>query len=573
MRWLWLVSVGASDIQFPAWCQDDTGAWSLLRRVEIGRQGNLRQVHEALLWLASEPDRVRLCSDDLAPVRLARGPSIEVESAEVDGQTMHSVRLRAGTEHDDVRPIRISASGEELPNAFDAALALYFPKVAPMARAMADVRGSAALTVIVLNTCRTSGDDAAREPVAAGPLVARFLAQELKLVCLDGGTAVPHPLPGGSCTWLDILQGSERLEDASVEDALRIRLNAAIDAFAPGPDDRVVISTSGGMPPLKPLLERVPATRVGSAAVSVLDNPEGSRGRPLSLQPLAERWLDRETLRFHCAQALRDGDYPSAYGLARRRQGSRWADKVVACLGPLLELPSASAGARSLAGLEPYELRAARVDAALAMRDVPAAIRGLGVFLESALWDVLRRSDALADAGLQIDPERELLYLAPDRMLDSDLEGLLDPLRDDPGSLRPRAPTMFTRLPDWLAQHERQSDLKAAARALESLGTAYGRRTGSRDAQGRAIDDSLRGVRNRLSHGAGPPVDLAAAQNNFLHRGLAAAIGSELGRNFLCQADAKKLLDRLGPPNAPDLASRLRDELKRTLEAVTRGEA
>jgi len=530
-------------------------------------------VHEALLWLASEPDRVRLCSDDLAPVRLARGPSIEVESAEVDGQTMHSVRLRAGTEHDDVRPIRISASGEELPNAFDAALALYFPKVAPMAREMADVRGSAALTVIVLNTCRTSGGDAAREPVAAGPLVARFFAQELRLSCLQGGTTVPHPLPDDSCTWLDILQGSERLEDASVEDALRFRLNAAIDAFAPGPDDRVVISTSGGLPPLKPLLERIPATRVGSAAVSVLDNPEGSRGRPLSLQPLAERWLDRETLRFHCAQALRDGDYSSAYGLARRRLGARWADEAVACLGPLLELPSASAALSPLTEFKSYDLRAARVEAALVMRDVPAAIRGLGVFLESALWEVLRRSYALADAGLQVHPERELVYLPPDGRLDDVLESLLEPTRDAPLSLKPRAHRMLTKLPLWVAKREQGSANAEAASALARLGVCYGQRTGRLDAQGREIDDSVRGLRNDLSHGAGPPLDLVSAQNRLSRRMHLSGIGCAIGENFLSQADARQLLDKLGTPNAPDLASRLKDALTRTLEAVTRGEA
>jgi len=575
MRWLWLVSVGTTDIQFPAWLQDETGSWSSRRRIEIGGQGNLRQIHEALLSLAAEPECILFCKDELERFRSARGPTID--TLKVDGQMVFSARLgsalKEGEKRDDTGPIRISASGDELPNSSDPALPLFFPKVAPLALVMASARGTAELVVVVLNTCRTSGRDAKKEPVAAGPLVARFLVQELQLDYLEGGDTVPGSLPSNSCTWLNILQGSERLEDASVEDALRKRLNAAIDAFKPGPDDRVVISTGGGLPPLKPLLERIPATRVGSKAVAVLDSPEGSKQNTLSLQPLAERWLDRETLRFHCTQALRDGDYPSAYGLARRSQGSGWADKVVSCLGPLLELPSAGADIRSLALLEPYELRAARVEAALVMSDLSTAIRSLSVFLESALWEVLLRSDAIADAGLEVDPGRELLYFAQDRVLGDELGRLLEPVWNEPGRLRLSKRRMFRDLPSWLALNEKLPAVRDAALALKILGTAYLKMTGKLDAQRKVIDDSIREVRNQLSHGAGPAVDLATAQKNLKARGLAVAIGAELGGNFLCQTDVTSLLESLSRPDAPDLTSRLKGVLDSTLETAARGDA
>lgn len=50
MRWLWLISVGMTDVQFPVWTKDEYGCWTGPYRFEIGRTG-IRAVHEGLLTL------------------------------------------------------------------------------------------------------------------------------------------------------------------------------------------------------------------------------------------------------------------------------------------------------------------------------------------------------------------------------------------------------------------------------------------------------------------------------------------------------------------------------------------
>lgn len=52
MSWLWLISVGVSDVQFPVWSKDEYGRWSRLHRFETGRAG-VRAVHEGSLAFAA----------------------------------------------------------------------------------------------------------------------------------------------------------------------------------------------------------------------------------------------------------------------------------------------------------------------------------------------------------------------------------------------------------------------------------------------------------------------------------------------------------------------------------------
>ncbi|MBV5309631.1 hypothetical protein, partial [Chromatium okenii] len=127
-------------------------------------------------------------------------------------------------------------------------------------------------------------------------------------------------LASGMSTWLDLLIDHEAMETLTVQNQVVARLNAALRAWmvsGAANQHGILISISGGMPPLKPLIERIPAIWVGQAQVRVLDKPEHSAASVLNLN-FSERVTERETLRFHCAEALRSGDYAGAYGLARR---------------------------------------------------------------------------------------------------------------------------------------------------------------------------------------------------------------------------------------------------------------
>ena len=560
-RWLWLISVGATDIQIPVWIQDESGAWSQLRRMEFEREGQ-RQVHEALLAMASVPGRVMLSAEDVRPFRAQRGNSVAVEHVEVDGEAVHSIRIVRPGAADRPPALRISASGDEIPNPYEATLTLLFPKIAPMVMAIQAASKGNDLSVIVLNTCRSSGVDAAREPVAAGPLAARFLAQELGLHWVEGGAAIPAMLAAGTCTWLDILQGGERLEDPEVEALVQGRMNTLLDAFDAQPGDRVVVSTSGGLPPLKPLIERIPAARLGTECVSVLDNPEGGQGRMPEFRPLAERWLDREMLRLHGVEALRSQDYAAAYGLAKRRSaGAAWARGVLACLAPMLDLPTSVSPDPCIEALEPYQLRAIRVETALAMSDVPMAIRHLSTFVESALWTLLRRGNALSACGFRVEEDSDGIF--GEAELSGGLEQLFAPRRNRPGHYSPVSTTVFDQLPLWAADREADLALRDGLHQCRQVAMAYWQRQDGKT--------SIHDIRNRLSHGAGPAIELVDAEMRLVSSGLVAGAGGVFGTNFLDHAPVSRLLHLLQKNSGGSLVLQARQALQRALNAAARG--
>lgn len=563
-RWLWLVSVGATDVQFPAWRQDDAGVWTQLHRVEVSRHDNMRGLHEALIWLDSTGG-LTLCPEVPEVVKTRAPASVKIDKVEVDGEAVYSVALQmpAG---DAAGVWRISPTGDELPNVHDQHLSVFFPKVSRLLQAIQTARGEDSIAVVVLNTRRTQGSMAAKEPVAAGRLVSRFIAQELRLQWLEGGQALPGTPIANTCTWLDILQGNETLEDPSIETALPSRLNAVFGAWGNDAEDRVVISTAGGLPGLKPIIERIPAINAGSAAVATLDNPENAGTRPLELRPLAEKWVDRETLRFHCAQALREGEYVSAYGVARRRLPARWASAVVQSIGPLVELPATGAQVPPFGNFRAFELRAARIEAALVMGNVLQAIRQLHTFIESVTWTILRRSRTLRSMGLTVSPNEEAISLLEGRRLPAGLGRLIDQFR--PLNYAPSGRSIFSGdLASWLLTREQDARLGSSLSALTKVARKYRARSH------RHIKDGLNDLRNALSHGAGGAVDPTRALNRFTSSGLAKSVGKAYGSNFLAVPDVHDVISGLRAAGAPSLADEVNNKALRTaLEAVVRGD-
>lgn len=539
MDWLWMISVGVTDVQFPVWSKDDYGQWSRLQRFETGRAG-IRAVHEGLLGLLRN-GQIRF--DDTLPRPIDRGVArdLRLEFMQEDNAFVAAIR------HPDYR---ISSEGDTIPNAREKQLPLYCPKVHALLPSAREAFGRDRVTVLVLNTRRAEAfSESAAEPVASGPLVAKYLSERLGLTWVDGQGGVPEALAPGTATWLDILTGEEAVEDGAAQERVVARLNAAIRAWSPGSSagGRVAVTTSGGVPPLKPLIERVPATCFGQGQVLLLDQPE--RGPTLS-QPLRydTRVSEREVLRFQCAEALRTGDYAGAYGLASRASGGAWAREVVDGLGPLLEFSGARVRPQVI-NLAPFALGACRVEVRLCMGDVIGALMRLGAFVETVSWELIARDARLRGLGLVVDRDDECLVgnLPDDHALFA--RQLLD--RDSRGQDHHRVLGISWSWPVWLKH--RSGGQWATAQALYELADRYG--------------GEPRRLRNRLMHGSDDPVLPEGVKDSLLQSGLIAGVALAFGQNFLAVAPVKGLLAGLGAAGLPaTVGGHLKGVLDRVIE-------
>lgn len=560
MRWLWLISVGVTDVQCPVWTLDDCGLWQGPRRFQLGR-GGVRGTHEGLLNLLRR-ERIRF-DPDLPPlVERELGDRLRLEF-EHDPASDEFLAALHSADH------RLSEQADCIPNEREDRLPLYCPKVAPLADRTRALVGSDPVSVLVLNTRRAEdfGAEARDEPIASGPLVARCLAERLGLNWLDRDGQMPDSFGAGDATWIDILVEHEAMEDPAAQTRVVERLNAALSRWSGAePDERrVLVTVSGGMPPLKPLIERVPAIHVGQQQVTLLDQPErGGRGGGAVALALnyGERIAERETLRFHCVEALRAGDYAGAYGLARRVAHLPWAGAVRDRLGPLLELPGRSMQHNGCPQ-EPFALAAAQVETRLCIGDVAGALMRLGSFLEAATWTLIARDGRIRELGLTVDRENECLegFIPSDHDLLSSRLPYFSPNPYHVDDSNHRVTWLTQNWPKWLALPE--GGQAAAGHALIRLCAAYN----SEQKKPHPAARKPRDFRNLLAHGSDQPIDLNEVQR-CLERELIAGVGLSFGQNFLAVKSVAGLLDQL---DAGHLGATLRDYLADLRQRVIEG--
>lgn len=537
MAWLWIISVGVTDIQFPVWSKDTYGQWTGPRRFETGRAG-IRAVHEGLLALLHR-DQIRFESGEPEAVRNAR--DLRLEFFQEDGAFLAAIRPEE---------YRISRWADTIPNDREDRLPLYCPKVEALLPIARETFAGGPVTVLVLNTRRAVDfREGPGEPIAAGPLVSKCLAERLGLQWCDGQGQVPMDLGLGTSTWVDILTGDEATEDADAQGNLIRRLNAAIRAWNPGGGSRqVVVTTSGGIPPLKPIIERVPATAVGQSNVLLLDQPQGGKAAAVPLS-YDTRVTERETLRFQCAESLRLGDYASAYGLANRAAKQPWARMVRDGLGALLELPGKPL-ILSERRLEPYAVCACQIEASLCMGDSAGALVRFGTFIDSTIWALIAGDARIREARLKPDREDECLVgqmLGNHALFEQRLLEL-----NSKGPNRHGVMGLTWRWPQWLAQ--RAGGQLHASQAIDRLRLAY--------------NGEPRRFRNLLIHGAAEPVDLNEVRRCMRDAGLIAADNLRFGQNFLSTPMLSDLLTGLG---SSDLATGIGSQLQNLLNRVIEG--
>lgn len=525
MSCLWLISVGVSDVQFPVWQQDDYGQWNRLFRFDTGRRG-IRSLHKDLLALA-ESAGVIFPPDTPERLRPALARDLRLKFLREGNEFVAGIEVAK-----DIRNLgfQISRHGDVIPNEAEKKLPLYCPKLAPMVDVAADHLGEEPISVVVLNTRRNENSpDGPDEPVASGPLVAKFLSERLSLNWIDNGGKITPTLAIGASTWVDILVDDEAVEDPAVQRRVVERLTAVIRGASDQQDLQILATTSGGMPPLKPLIERVPAIYISQDKVKLLDNPE--RGGPAALVALDydARVDEQETIRFYCAEALRQGDYVGAYGMARRNPESAWASHVRNLLGPLLELPG---GPIRINGSAVHHLAvmACQAEASLAMGDVASALKRLATFLESSVWVLIERDARIREGNLTVDREQKFIIgdigennsLLPDNLIDYQFAG----------RYQHRVRGLLWRWPEWLKQETGQQ--QAAAGPLYNLRQAY---------QGK-----LNNYRNLLVHGSDSAVSARQfdeIKNCMSDIGLVNAVSKPFGSNFLAVNNVRQLLEAL----------------------------
>lgn len=558
MRWLWLISVGVTDVQFPVWTKDEYGCWTGLYRFESGRTG-IRTVHEGLLTLL---DKGSLRYDSELPRQLGREEMRDLRlDFMVDPDTGDfAAAVRCGKQPD---AYRIAKQANEIPNAQDAFLPLYCPKIEPLIEKARDIFAGHSVSVLVLNTRRADdfGREASDEPIAAGPLVSAYLAERLALSWQDNAGRIPDALGRDLSTWLDILIDHEAMEDPEAQGRVVDRVNAALRAWNGGVSDErgVLVTTSGGMPLLKPLIERVPAIHFGQQYVHLLDQPERGANAAATALNYGDRVAERETLRFHCVEALRLGDFAGAYGLARRAKGRRWSSVVCNGLGPLLDLPGKPLQLKGIP-VEPFVLYACQVETRLCMGDVVGTLMRLGPVIESATWALIAGDARIRELGLRLDRENECLEGAVP--LDHPLfdTKLLD--CDAKGRERHAVIGLTWRWPGWLKVAAGMQS--QAAGALDKLRLAYG----GNQRRNEPAERSPRDFRNLLAHGSDRSLHLGDIKQCLQQSALIQGVGLPFGRNFLATEAVAILLDQLG---AADLKTTMRDYLANILHQVIEG--
>jgi hypothetical protein len=453
----------------------------------------------------------------------------------------------------------ISRFAPEIPNEKEKQLPLYCPKVQPLLDLAGRLFGGQAVFVVVLNTQRNADwSEGPNEPVASGPLVAKFLAERLNLKWINSEGQIPPELQPRSSTWVDILIDSEAMEDPRTQEQVVARLTRLMRAWklAGNGDGRIAVTVSGGMPPLKAFFERVPATFVGQQRVKLLEQPECGLPASTTLN-YEDRVAEREALRFHCAEALRSCDYATAYGLAGRAKAMAWAEQVRNLLGPLLDLSSTVLKADGVT-IKDSPLIACQIEICLCMHDIAGALKRLGLFLESSVLVLILKDHRIHQARLHLDHKDgeiligrlpgELHYLFRSKMLEENSHG----------KNRHRMRKLPWLWPSWLAQ--KKGGQRESGQTLKSLLDAY---NGNSDE--RRKKTSPRDYRNRLTHSSD---NLDEVRTCLEKADLLQGVGKPFGKNFLALANIQKLLAGLGPPN---LTSAITNQLDALLNTVIEG--
>lgn len=552
MTSLWMISVGVTDLQFPVWKKNEYGEWAENFRFESGRNGS-RELHAKLLTLL-EHDKI-VFPDELpkflaSPDKIS-GLGLELELDDENGFLASVTNNRSRTDHS----YRISAHGDIIPNSAETRLPVYCAKVYELLDTARASFGDQPVTVVVIGTKRDENSAEGRdEPIASAPLVARFLADKLNLEFQNNQGEIPAVLSPGTSTWFDILLGQERAENSDAQRSVVNRLSQAIRLWNSGisPDTgKIFVTTAGGIPPLKPLLERIPATCLGQKSVKLLDKPARNALADASPLTFADRIIERETIRFHCIEALRERDYLSAYGLARRYHDQPWSVEVRRLLGPLLELENYPISVAAGKKISRLMLSICQVEINLCMGNSINAIRQLGVFLETAVWELIAIDKYINEWNLKVDVGEECLI---GNLPEKEYENMSNQKLLTKNKNSYEVLGLTWRWPTWLTDRSHRPN--SAPVHLQKLFSCYNGIKG--------MTSTPRKFRNMLAHGTEivtiGDIDKCLADNKLVTQK-----EQPFGKNFLNNKCVKNFIQEYG---ASDQIESIRAQLNQLVDKV-----
>lgn len=577
MAWLWLVTVGRTDLQFPVW-KIDTDDFGRVTKIPYQfelKPGDTRNIHEGLLRLC-EKDRLHLSAENPEKLDRQDEDKFSLDLQVDDTSAMASINQRGSCN------ARFQISKEEdcltlwdsKDTSIDAQLIIYCTKLQPLVEEAKALIGKDTINIIVLNTHRkATHHEGKNEPIASGPIAARFLASQFGLEWVNSQGELPASIPPATCTWVDILKQEDEVENKDTQDRVLAVLNNIMQRWQQGivspiSQLQVLATTSGGIPDLKPIVMRIPATHIGEINVHLLDKPR--RGNyQISALNFNEKWSEREALRFHCAESFRASDYFSAYGFAMRYADLGWTKNVTSYLGTLLEMPPGNNGRRpdySGRALLPFQRYACQIETRLCAKDLPGAIIRLGVFLESTIWHLLKENTLLKDEQITVNPERKIIETLrcnqdlPAGLIDG---GLVKEKSYNGRSIFEVQPSRYfpwyendKSWPKWLVESSHGS-LQTAARSLLALCETYS----FRPQKGSGIKE----LRNKMVHGEGDVNLNELANLVFTEKRIFTGQGQPFGSNFLHSEMMTSLLTHLG---SGDLAEKIAQQLQEVLTDV-----
>lgn len=430
-------------------------------------------------------------------------------------------------------------------------------KLAPIVAALAQ-RGAAfrVAAAVVLSTHRRRQALppalAEAEPVAAGPLLARWLAGRLGLAA----GAASGELGPGLAGWLDYLVDDEQLDPGSgAPPATALARLEALLLAAPGwtPGVWLALSDLGGLPgEVKNYLHAAGGYRFSGRVFHWQARASGEADwQPPQDPPPGAALIYR--LRGEVATLVRRGDFTAALALAQAHALGRAAserawlavlEQVVAYFGGLLDAATpCPAELAVLRELPAWAFPALQTEAALAADHYGPALLTTCALRDTALVHLIDRYLDLG--GGRVDP----LDLAVDG-LDPDWCRRLGAGTAEEDALlqgdvtRPRLRLGGRRDSLWLAALAQVPELAAAAQAVAAYASVLSRRE--------ADGHSPLNYRHMLAHRALSPTDLGRAAQLLRQRGLwPRAATPAPGRAFLTRPAVAGLLHAL---NAGDTA-------------------
>jgi hypothetical protein len=452
-------------------------------------------------------------------------------------------------------------------------------KLGPVVRSLLR-QGPRVEAVVVFATHRAAdlGKFTDGEPVAAGPVLARWLAD---VFGLRAGIAEGDIGPGAA-GWVDFLVGAEELYGggrdfpvtragvARIDGAVR-RTRAALSVGA-----GALVSVGGGPSEFKEVVRSAVRLHFGGERTFDWHPVEGATGDAtadwsgMRLATPVESFRVRE----NAMAQLRRGDLVGAHAIARHLDGDPlerpWVDVLAAAADYMSgvlprhgSIPDAAGTApadrplpraitRLLADDVPDCLHVAfRVEAALLGGRVPEALAATTAFLDAAIADGVARLPGF----VRFDPKGWTVWFARDAEIEADLfvakEGKgIAPLTpksnfDDATGKAYGYGSLGASKSQWITALDRR--FAKGSRPLWSFEQAFMKKLSDTDIE-------IRVLRNRISHGLPDPALMRAAMADIIAADLWAAVGAgEPGSRCLARPLFRDVLAMFGV-RSPDRA-------------------